>query len=123
VFAREVNQDLTGLVKKLEQATKTHADCSFRAVVVLLTDDDKAETKLKELAEKQGLKKVVLAVESATGPEGYDIAKDAAVTVLLYEHKKVKKNFAFEKGKLTEKAADDITAAVKDILPEKKGDK
>jgi hypothetical protein len=123
VFAREVNGSLTGLVKKLEAATQTHSDCSFRAVVVLLSDDDAMEKKLKELAEKEGLKKVVLAIESPSGPPNYKLAKDAEVTVLLYEHKKVKKNFAFEKGKLTDNEADTVVGAVKDILPEKKADK
>jgi len=123
VFAREVNPGLTGLVKKLEAATRAHSDCSFRAVVVLLSDDDKMEGKLKELAEKEGLKKVVLAVESPTGPPSYKLAKEAEVTVLLYEHKKVKKNFAFEKGKMTDKEADVVVGAVKEILPEKKADK
>jgi hypothetical protein len=123
VFAREVNPGLTGLVKKLESATQTHADSSFRAVVVLLSDDDKMEARLKELAEKEGLKKVVLAVEGPAGPPNYKLAKDAEVTVVLYEKKKVKKNFAFEKGKLTEKEADAVVGAVKDILPEKKADK
>ena len=123
VFAREVNGSLTGLVKKLEAATQTYSDCSFRAVVVLLSDDDAMEKKLKELADKEGLKKVVLAIESASGPPKYNLAKDAEVTVLLYEHKKVKKNFAFEKGKLTDKDAETVVGAVKDILPEKKADK
>lgn len=123
MFAREVNPGLTSLVKKLETATQTHSDCSFRAVVVLLSDDDKMEAKLKEFAEKQGLKKVVLAIEAPAGPPNYKLAKEAEITVLLYEEKKVKKNFAFEKGKLTDKEADTVIASVKDILPEKKADK
>ena len=123
MFAREVNPGLTSLVKKLEAATQTHSDCSFRAVVVLLSDDDAMEKKLKVLAEKEGLKKVVLAIEGPAGPPNYKLAKDAEVTVLLYESKKVKKNFAFEKGKLTAKDADAVVGAVKEILPEKKADK
>lgn len=120
MFAREVNSGLTSLVKKLEAATQTHADCSFRAVVVLLSDDDKMEGRLKDLATKEGLKKVVLAIEAPAGPPTFKLAKEAEVTVLLYEQKKVKKNFAFEKGKLTDKEADAVVGAVKDILPEKK---
>ena len=120
MFAREVTPGLTSLVKKLEAATATHADQKFKAVVILLSGDDKAEARLKELAEKEKLKNVVLAVESPDGPGQYNIARDADVTVLQYEKKKVKKNFAFEKGKLTDADADAVAAAVKDILPEKK---
>src|SRR5581483_9560537 len=111
VFAREITPGLTGLVKKLEQATADHSDCQMGAWVVVLTDDDKMEDKLKELAQKEKLKKVVLAVDGTQGPPSFKIAKDADVTVLLYEKKKVKKNFAFEKGKLTDKDVDAVVAA------------
>jgi 16S rRNA C967 or C1407 C5-methylase (RsmB/RsmF family) len=121
VFAREVNPGLTGLVKKLEAATQKHSDCSFRAVVVLLSDDDKMEGKLKELVEKEKLKKLVLTLDSPQGPPKYKIAKDADVTVILYDKKKVKKNFAYEKGKLTDQDVDAVLVAVKEILPQKKG--
>jgi hypothetical protein len=43
------------------------------------------------------------------------------VTVILYDKKKVKKNLAYEKGKLTDKEVDAVLVAVKEILPEKKG--
>lgn len=119
MFAREVNPGLTGLVKKLEAATAAHADCSFRAVVVLLSDKEGLEDQLKELAKKEQLKKVVLAIESPAGPEKYAIAKDADVTVMLYQGKKVKKNFAYKKGQLADPEADAVIAGVKEILPEK----
>ena len=123
MFAREITPGLTSLVKKLDAATQTHSDAKFRAVVILLSDDSKAEGKLKEVVEKEKFKNVVFAIESEAGPSNYKIAKDADVTVLLYAKKTVKKNFAFEKGKLTDKEAGEVAAAVKDILPEKKGDK
>jgi len=123
VFAREVTPGLTSLVKKLEAAANAHADQKLRAVVVILSDDDKTEAQLKKLAEKEHLKRVVLAVDNPQGPDRYEIAKDADVTAVLYVKKKVKKNFAFEKGKLTEAEAEAVTAATKDILPAKSGDK
>ncbi|HET6572350.1 MAG TPA: hypothetical protein VFG68_02020 [Fimbriiglobus sp.] len=108
---------MTSLVKKLEQATAKHSDCQMGAFVVLLSDDDTMEQKLKELAASAKLKKVVLALDSPAGSPRLKIAKEADVTVLLYAKKKVKMNFAFEKGKMTEKDADAIVAAVKGILP------
>ena len=119
VFAREITPALTSLVKKLEQATVDHKDAKVAAWVVVLTDDDKVEGKLKELADKEKIKKTILAVEGATGPDKYKIAKDADVTVLLYEKKTVKKNHVFEKGKFTEKDADKIAAEVKEVLATK----
>lgn len=119
VFAREMTPALTSLVKKLEQATVDHKDAKVAAWVVILTDDEKAEDKLKELADKEKIKKTILAVEGPTGPDKYKIAKDADVTVLLYAKKTVKKNHVFEKGKFTEKDADKIAAEVKEVLATK----
>jgi hypothetical protein len=91
------------------------------AFVVMLSDDEKMEEKLKELAEKEKFKKLVLTLDTPQGPPKYKIAKDADVTVILYDRKKVKKNFAYEKGKMTDKDVDAVLVAVKEILPEKKG--
>ncbi len=123
MFAREVTPGLTSLVKKLEAASAAHADSKYRAMIIFLSDDEKMEAQLKELAKAEKLDKVILAVENPQGPSKYEIAKDADVTVLMYQNKTVKSNFAFAKGKLTEKDADKVAAAVKDILPAKKEDK
>ncbi len=119
VFAREVTPALTGLVKQLDAAVAAHADRKLTAVVILLTDDDKAEAKLKELAEKEKVSKVVLAVESPQGPPKYNIAKDADLTVVVYEKKKVKKNLAFPKGHPTDAEVGEVVTAVKDVAAEK----
>src|SRR5215216_5283723 len=119
VFAREITPGLTSLVKKLEQ-TASDSGKKVGAFVVLMTDDDKAEAQLKELAEKENLKKVVLLLDNPAGPSDYKIAKEADVTVLLYEKKEVKKNFAFEKGKFTAKDADKVTAAMKELTKSEK---
>ena len=68
MFAREVNPGLTGLVKKLETATKTYEDCSFRVVIVVLSDDSAMEDKLKDLAKKEDLKKVLLSIGGVRWP-------------------------------------------------------
>jgi hypothetical protein len=83
--------------------------------VVLLTDDDKAEGRLKELAEREKLKKAWLLVEGPAGPPDMKLAKDADVTVVLYADKTVEKNFAFGKGKLTGKEAGAVAAAFKEL--------
>ena len=112
---------MTSLVKRLEQATADHTDCKMGAFVVMLSDDEKMEGQLKELAEKEKFKKLVLTLDPPQGPPKYKIAKDADVTVILYDKKKVKKNFAYEKGKLTDQDVDAVLVAVKEILPQKKG--
>jgi hypothetical protein len=111
---------LTGLVKKLDDATAANAEHKLGSFLVLLSDDDKQEGKLRELADAKKLKHVVLALDNPAGPDGYDLTQDAEVTVVLYVKKKVVRTFAFGKGKLDDKAAGTVVAALKDILPESK---
>jgi hypothetical protein len=113
VFAREITPGLTSLVKKLEQAVEAGSP-KTKAFVVLMTDDDKAESKLKDLAKAEKIDKVLLTIDNPAGPKSLKIAKDADVTVVLYTHKTVKKTLTFEKGKLNDKAADEVAAAVKE---------
>lgn len=114
VFAREITPGLTSLVKKLEQQAASSGGSKPHAFVVLMSDDDKAESKLKDLAKGEKIEKVWMMVDNPTGPPKLKIAKDADVTVVLYSQKSVKKTLTFEKGKLTEKEADEVAAAVKE---------
>ncbi|MFO0849557.1 MAG: hypothetical protein U0871_13520 [Gemmataceae bacterium] len=110
---------MTSLVKKLDETTAKSERKSGAWVVFLTDDPDKLEPKLKELAEKEKIKKAMLGLESAQGPPGYNLAKDADVTVVLYDKRKVVKTFAFAKGKLGEKDVDAITSAVKELTVKK----
>jgi predicted transcriptional regulator len=108
------------LVKKIDQATTANQDCHMGSFVVLLSDDEGLEKKLKELAKKEKLKDVVLTIETNTaGPASWKIAKDADVTVVLYTKHKVMANYAFKKGELKSADVDKIVGDVKKILPEK----
>src|SRR5207248_2222315 len=113
VFARDITGPLTSLVKKIDEATAKNSGCNMGSFVVFLSDDEKMEKKLKELSEKEKLEHtVVTMMDNPTGPPRYKIAKDADVTVVLYRQQKVKSNYAFPKGKLTE---DDVSKIVQDI--------
>jgi hypothetical protein len=99
VFAREITDPLTSLVKKIDAATAKGSN-KIASFAVFLNDDESYEKKLKELAKKEKLDHTVLTLDNPAGPKGYNIAKDADVTVLLYINKKVKTNYAFKKGEL-----------------------
>ena len=120
VFAREVSGPLTSLVKKLDAATAQNKSCSMGSFVVFLTDDEGLEEKLKNVADKQDLKNTVLTIDNPAGPKGYNVAKDADITVILYQKKTVKSNFAYKKGEFSEKEIDKILADLPKILPETK---
>jgi hypothetical protein len=120
IFAREVSDPLTSLVKKIDVATAKHSDCRMGSFVVFLNDDEKLEKTLKELSDKEKLNSTVLTIDNPAGPSGYDIAKEADVTVVLYTKKKVKANYAFKKGEMKATDVDKIVADIKKILPEDK---
>lgn len=119
IFAREINDSLTSLVKKIDEATAKNADCSMGSFVVFLNDEEGFDKKLKELAKKEGIKETVLTTDSPAGPKGYNIAKDADVTVILYNKRNVKTNLAFKKGELKSGDVEKIVAELKAILPAK----
>lgn len=114
IFAREITPGLTSLVKKLEQATASSSGPKTKAFVVLMSDDDKAEGKLKNLCKAEKIDKVLLMVDNPAGPPKLKIAKEADITVVLYTKKKVEKTMVFEKGKLTDKDIEAVTTAVKE---------
>ncbi len=118
IFARKITENLTSLVKKIDGLVAKNKDKKLSAFVVLLSDDaDADEAKLKELAKKHGIKTTPLTVfEGIAGPPNYKIAKDADVTVLMWERRKIKVNHAFRKDGLNKKSVAAIVADTGKIL-------
>jgi len=109
---------LTGLVKKVDEATRKNRKSEMGSFVIFLDKSEEIEKKVKDFADKEGIKETVLALDNPAGPRGYNIAKEASVTVLLYTDRKVKANFTFEKGKLTAADVDKIMKEVPKLLEE-----
>ena len=120
IFAREVSDPLTSLVKKIDAATADNKSCRMGSFVVFLSDDEGLEKKLKELADKEKISTTVLSIDNPAGPKAYGVSKDADVTVVLYNQRNVKANYAFKKGQLTDKDVDKIVSEISKITPEKK---
>ena len=119
IFAREINDGLTSLVKKIDAATDKNSDCRMGSFVVFCSDEEGLEKKLKDLADKEKFKHIVLTIDNPAGPKNYEIAKDAEVTVVLYTQQNVKANYAFKKGELKDADINKIVSGVSKILPEK----
>lgn len=117
IFARDVDENLTSLVKKIDEASVPFKKKGLKSFVVFLSDDESLQDKLKETAKKKNIDNVVLAIDNVAGPKGYNIAKDAQVTVLLYNNRKVEVNRAFRKGELNAKAIDQIVSDLSKIAP------
>ena len=120
IFAREINDGLTSLVKKIDEATDKNSDCRMGSFVVFCSDEEGLREKLEALAKKEKLKHIVLTIDNPAGPERYNVAKDADVTVVLYTKSKVKVNYAFKKDQMTDKDINRIVSDVSKILPEDK---
>jgi hypothetical protein len=121
IFAREITGPLTSLVKKIDAATGEHSDARMGSFVVFLNDDENMEQKLKDLAKKEKLQHTVLSLmPNPAGPTGYNVNKEADVTVVLYNRQNVKVNHAYKKGELKEADVSKILDELPKILPPKK---
>ena len=102
IFARKLTDDLTSLVKQVDEKVGANKDKKMASFLIVLSEDPAAnEAKLKELAKKEGIKNAPLTTfANADGPENYKVSKDAEVTVLLWVGQTVKANHAFAPGKL-----------------------
>jgi hypothetical protein len=114
-----VSDQLTSLVKKIDEATAKNKDYKMGSFVVFLSDDEKLKTQLKHLADKEKLTKTVLTIDTPAGPSAYDIAKDADITVVMYNNRKVKANHAFKKGEMKAADVNKVVGDISKILPEK----
>src|ERR1051326_127794 len=108
IFAREISDPLTGLVKKINAATASNSEQNLGSFVVFLSDDDKLAEKLVDLAKKEKIDDTILGVMEAAGPPEDHVNADADITVVLYTKRTVKANYAFKKGKMTDKDVRDI---------------
>lgn len=116
IFAREVSDNLTSLVKKIDEATIKNKSKHMGSFVVFLSDSETLEKELKELAAKHKIKECALTIDSPPGPKGYNVAKDADITVVLYLERKVEANHAFKKGEMKAADIDKIIADIAKIV-------
>lgn len=116
IFARERSKPLEQLLARLEAAAARHQDQSLGAFVVFLGETEKWRAVAAEMARALKLQRVVLSVDAPTGPEGFQVHPDAAVTVVMYREHEVKANHAFREGGLTADACEAILADLPKIL-------
>jgi hypothetical protein len=108
VFVRELSPAVVCLVKGLEEAIRDRPDVGLAAYVVLLCDDEGRRRDLAALAEREGLKHVVLALVVLDGDSNgvprlrAKIGPEAAVTVVLASDLRVRASHAFRQGGLQE---------------------
>lgn len=119
IFAREVSDNLTSLVKKLDKAA-ADSKGKMGTFAVFCSDNEKLEGQLKELAKKEKLTNLVLSIDDRKAGPYDNFAANADVTVMLYVARKVKVNHTFKKGELDSKKIEKVVEDLKEILPAKK---
>jgi hypothetical protein len=109
VFTHKLDNSVTTLIKQVDAQVEKNKDKRMKAFVVLLTDDpDKAEVKLKEIAEKNNIKNVPLTIfDGVHGPPDYKLSTAAETTVLMWVKSDVKVNYAFA-GKVDPQSVESI---------------
>ena len=119
IFARKLTDDLTSLVKQVDEKVGANKDKKMASFLIVLSEDPAAnEAKLKELAKKEGIKNAPLTTfANADGPVNYKVSKDAEVTVLLWVGQTVKANHAFAPGKLDKDGIQAVLDDTAKILP------
>lgn len=88
--------------------------------VMFVNDSPGLDQRLRELAEKETIKRVALGIGAP--PADYEISREADLTVVVYGperrgRQKVTANFALREGELDDAKADAIAQAVAAVLP------
>ena len=118
IFAREMTPEVAKLVKEIDGVVGKNQDKKMAAFVVLMTEDpDTAESGLKKVATEQKIQHTPLTVfDGKAGPRGYKVAKDADVTIMMWNESKVAAAHGFKKDKFNKDAISKVVKATKKIL-------
>ena len=119
IFAREINDRLTSLVKKVDSTTWELAR-GIDTFVIFLGDEKEMEAKVKKMVEKENIVNSAVSVAKAV-PLGYKVPKDAESTVLFFVNQSARAVFTFKKDELpakeTERVVDAIDAYTEQPFP------
>ncbi len=112
VFARETGGQVPKLIEELDKAVDSNQDSQLRGLVTLM-GNDAADVKVEanKVAEKTGAKHVpvVVAKETQTGPENYNLNRKDDVTVVVASESQVVATHVFKADKI------DIATVMKEV--------
>jgi hypothetical protein len=116
---------LTSLVKAMdrqlgESAARRPGHNKLGIFVVFCSDDPGLQPQLENLLAREGLQNVVvsLSANKAQGPPRYRIARDAELTVVVYQGRdRVVANYVLDSEDLTADRANDIVQSLRAVLP------
>lgn len=118
IFARDIDDSLKSLVKQIDDRQVAESDKGLKSFVIFINDDpDTIEPKIESLAKDQKLTGTPLTlIEGVQGPPDYKIARESAVTVMMWVEGELKVNRAFAKNKLDSAAVKQLVGETSKIL-------
>ena len=118
IFAKQMNEKVAALTKKIDEQVAANKDAKMAAFVVVLTEDPEGQNEaLKKVAAAQQIKNTPLTTfDGLAGPSEYKISKDADITVMMWVDSKVKVNEALKAKDLTDAKISALTEKTKLIL-------
>ncbi len=117
VLLRELGSDATALLKELNQTVDRHRADGLRCFAVLVTGTPQREApRLQTLAfdEKLDLP-LTLASEAIAAETALNVDPDAAITVVLYEDRRIVRRFAHRSGSCAAAARREIVSAAEKL--------
>jgi endonuclease YncB( thermonuclease family) len=122
LFARHMDDDLAKLIKRLDFEVGRRGLEKLRVVVTFLSEDEDAASKqLRDLAARERISGVNLAVNRPESLRDYKLTDEAALTVILYHGSaglsfgKCQVNYAFRKGEFKSDAVERLFADIADL--------
>ena len=113
IFSQKADDNLASLVKAVDEVQKNNA--KLGTVVVGVSGVEGAD--LEKLQSTHKLTTPLTVAKEEDGPKKYDLNKEAAVTVVVYQKGGVvAKNFAFKDTKSAADKAKEIAAAAEEAL-------
>jgi hypothetical protein len=117
VLLRELGADATALLNELNQTVDRHRAEGLRCFAVLVTGTPQREApRLQTLAfdEKLDLP-LTLASEAVAAEAALNVDSEAAITVVLYEDRRIVSRFAHRSGSCNESARREIVSAAEKL--------
>lgn len=113
IFTQKSDDNLASLVKAVDEVQK--ADSKLGTFVVGISGVTASD--FEKLQTTHKLTTPLTIAEDKDGPSKYNLSKDSAVTVLVYQKgNKLTKSFTFKDTKSASEKAADVAAAAKDAL-------
>ncbi len=118
IFAKQMNDKVASLTKKIDDQVAANKDAKMAAFVVVLTEDPEGQNDtLKAVAAKQEIKNTPLTTfDGLAGPSEYKISKDADITVMMWVGSKVKVNESLKASDLTDEKIATLAKSTSKIL-------